>query len=34
MQPEVVALFAALIFAVVKIVQLAFIWDNQDEEEE
>ena len=34
MQPEVVAFFAALIFAIYKVVELAFIWDNQDKEEE
>ena len=31
MQPEVMMLFAAVIIAIVKVVQLAFIWDNREE---
>lgn len=34
MQPEVMIWFTAVIFAVIKVIQLAFIWDNREEEEE
>jgi hypothetical protein len=32
MQPEVIAWFVGIILVIIKAVQLAFIWDNREEE--
>ena len=33
MQPEVMCFFAAIVVALVKIVQLWLVWDNREEDE-